>query len=157
MRRFALLLALGACDIDRADTTAAPAPDDGTSGDESSTGASTSDGDDADADLCGNDRIDPGEACDDGPLNATDGWCMPAGTVIYGGVDRSCKPALCGDGFTNGDEECDDQPESGSDHDACTNACKLASCGDGYRQPGEQCDDGNAVEGDGCTGCALDG
>ena len=109
-------------------------PDADDTADESSTGAGTSDAD-PDADPCGNGRLDPGETCDDGEDNDVNGWCMPAGTVLYGGVDRSCKPALCGDGFTNGAEECDDQPESGSDHDACTNACKLASCGDGKVAP----------------------
>ena len=43
------------------------------------------------------------------------------------------------------------------DDDDCSNECLLASCGDGIVQASEQCDDGNAVEGDGCTGCALDG
>ena len=91
MRRFTLatlLLALGACDVDLADTTApAPVADDETpdasgdaddTADESSTGASTSDAD-PDADPCGNGRLDPGETCDDGEDNDVNGWCMPAG------------------------------------------------------------------------------
>lgn len=49
---------------------------------------------------------------------------------------------ICGDGKTEGDEECDDGANN-ADNGACTLACKLARCGDGLILEGnEVCDDG---------------
>lgn len=48
--------------------------------------------------------------------------------------------------------------DGGVDCDADPGAClPPAVCGDGKPGLGESCDDGNAVAGDGCTACALDG
>ncbi len=48
---------------------------------------------------CGNGAVDPGEACDDGILNGTQGHCGP---------DCSFASAFfCGDGFLGGGEQCD--------------------------------------------------
>lgn len=61
----------------------------------------------------------------------------------------------CGDGFVEGEEECDDG--NADDHDACLSTCRFARCGDGVTWQGvEGCDDGNQVEGDACrNNCAL--
>ncbi len=95
------------------------------------------------------------------------------------GADLS-PTVVCGDGITEGSEECDtggmsatcdadcsfvvcgdmvvngaagEQCDDGntSNTDSCTNSCESASCGDGYLQPGEACDDGNVSNGDGCS------
>ena len=61
---------------------------------------------------------------------------------------------FCGDGETNGDEECDDGNDV--DDDLCSNSCELAECGDGVTNGNEECDDGNNVDTDGCTNaCEL--
>ncbi|APR87157.1 Multiple EGF-like-domain protein 3 precursor [Minicystis rosea] len=53
--------------------------------------------------------------------------------------------ALCGNGITEGSEQCDGTPGCGTD-------CILAQvCGNGLLQAGEQCDDGNTTSGDGCS------
>ncbi len=92
---------------------------------------------------CGDDLLDPPEACDDGNTVNTDA-CL-----------ASCAKARCGDGFVwAGVELCDDG--NTSDTDGCTTRCAPAACGDGVRQPPEQCDDRNADEGDDClNACTL--
>ncbi|HEY8380220.1 MAG TPA: DUF4215 domain-containing protein [Nannocystis sp.] len=88
--------------------------------------------------MCGDGRLDPGEACDDGNQDDQD-----ACTV-------ACELNVCGDGIVHlGVEECDDGNDV--DTDACTNACELAACGDGIVGPGEMCDDGNDIDTDDCT------
>ncbi len=94
---------------------------------------------------CGNGVVDPGEECDDGNQDNTDGCLV------------SCRIARCGDGFVHaGVEECDDG--NTSDHDACLTDCREARCGDGVVWEGhETCDDGNTVDGDGCSSaCRLE-
>lgn len=64
----------------------------------------------------------------------------------------------CGDGVTEGDEECDDG--NGIHDDDCKNDCGLPVCGDGVVSPGagEACDDNNVSGGDTCTAdCQLAG
>lgn len=83
--------------------------------------------------VCGDAQIDPGEQCDDGPVNADDAACTSA-----------CELATCGDGYIQlGVEECDD----GLDNDnsgACTHECREARCGDDEVYLGvEECDDGD--------------
>ena len=61
-------------------------------------------------------------------------------------------PPVCGDGFLNPGEECDDGNQD--PYDACTSECKNAVCGDGYwwmGVGGEPCDDGNDVDDDICS------
>jgi cysteine-rich repeat protein len=90
-------------------------------------------------DLCGNGKLDAGEACDDGNKDDTDG-CL-----------SWCKKATCGDGqLYKGVEQCDDG--NSKNEDGCTSQCKKATCGDGFVQKGvEACDDGNNKDGDGCS------
>ncbi|HOX96147.1 MAG TPA: DUF4215 domain-containing protein [Candidatus Woesebacteria bacterium] len=64
------------------------------------------------------------------------------------GIGNACDAIVCGDGFAQGDESCDDGNTVNTD--SCTNACEIASSGDGYIQSEEYCDDGNVIDGDGC-------
>ena len=92
--------------------------------------------------ICGDEIVDPGEECDEGPANSDDAACT-----------ASCKLAICGDGLLGPAEGCDDG--NTDNDDTCSNECKLASCGDGVMQQGELCDDGNADETDAClANCA---
>lgn len=59
------------------------------------------------------------------------------------------QPAVCGDGFIDGDEICDDGNED--DGDDCTVLCRPPECGDGILHVGEKCDDGNKSDSDECT------
>jgi fibro-slime domain-containing protein len=72
---------------------------------------------------------------------------------------------VCGDGVTEGWEQCDDG--NALPFDGCTPDCKreldcrggacTGFCGDGIVSAGEACDDGNAFDGDGCSStCALE-
>lgn len=65
-------------------------------------------------------------------------------------------PPVCGDGFLQPPEECDDG--NLINEDGCSDQCLLeAVCGDGNISVGEQCDDGNTVAGDGCSdSCQLE-
>lgn len=69
-------------------------------------------------------------------------------------------PPVCGDGQTNGNEQCDDGGLV--DGDGCDSNCTFTACGNGVTTSGEICDDGNLVSGDGCEpdctitpGCAF--
>ena len=59
--------------------------------------------------------------------------------------------AFCGNGRTEGSEQCDDGNRQNTDR--CTNACVISRCGDKILQPilGERCDDGNTNNNDACT------
>ncbi|MFY0533554.1 DUF4215 domain-containing protein [Nannocystis pusilla] len=85
---------------------------------------------------CGDDQIDPGEQCDDGPLNGPGKACL-----------ADCQTNVCGDGDIGPGEQCDDGDDNGPDA-PCTDQCQPAACGDGFVGPGEQCDDGNAIDTD---------
>ncbi|MDH5670541.1 MAG: VWA domain-containing protein [Myxococcales bacterium] len=65
------------------------------------------------APLCGDGRVEGGELCDDGALNATYGHCAARcdGLHLY-----------CGDGRVDGDEGCDDG--NGEDGDGCSAVCQ---------------------------------
>jgi cysteine-rich repeat protein len=68
---------------------------------------------------------------------------------------------VCGDGFIDGFEQCDDGNTANTDN--CVDlfgvqGCGFAFCGDGYLlsnptppSVAEECDDGNFVNGDGCA------
>ncbi len=93
---------------------------------------------------CGNGRLDPGEACDDG------------NNVSGDGCPADCSPA-CGDGIVDPDEMCD----VGNDPDGnCGSDCRFVAtgrCGDGVRDRGEACDDGNLHSQDGCSSrCTIE-
>ena len=146
-------------------------PDEGPDADAAADGETGPDGDadaDADADggedgevpVCGDGRVEPGEACDDGNETAGDG-CDPDCTW-------SCEAAAdCDDGLEcNGVEVCGGEhvcaagvpPAEGT---PCTTAagaagacrgavCAPYGCGNGRVDAGEECDDGNADDTDGC-------
>ncbi|MEO7732471.1 MAG: DUF4215 domain-containing protein [Kofleriaceae bacterium] len=86
---------------------------------------------------CGNGRLDPLEACDDGNTVSGDG--CPAACV-----------APCGDGVLDPHEACDDgNTVSG---DGCAADCQSnEACGNGVRDPDEACDDDNHQSHDGCS------
>lgn len=119
------------------DTSAAGSPavdddDDDSEGDASA-------GDDTGGDTGGGDNDDPSDegGSDDGLPDAPD-------------------PALCGDGFIDPGEGCD-EGEANSPAGQCTPACQLPACGDGFHHAAtEACDDGNATDTDACTNaCAV--
>lgn len=88
---------------------------------------------------CGDGVIQEDETCD--PPN-TD-TCSP-----------DCKLMVCGDGFNDFNEECDDG--NNNNNDGCLNNCKLAQCGDSYvRVDVESCDDGNTNDDDGCSSLCI--
>ena len=76
---------------------------------------------------------------------------------------------ICGDGFVDGDETCDDtNGDTGDGCDACQeeegfyclgepSICQLGFCGDGFVAGGEACDDNFIDPGDGCSGtCTIE-
>jgi cysteine-rich repeat protein len=81
-----------------------------------------------------------------------------------------CIPIVCGNGFVQQDEQCDDGDTSGGDGCSATcmiepgftcsgqpSVCVPIVCGNGVVQPGEECDDGNTAAGDCCQpDCTLD-
>ncbi|HYC55762.1 MAG TPA: choice-of-anchor L domain-containing protein [Candidatus Binatia bacterium] len=94
--------------------------------------------------ICGNGRQDPGEACDDGDIDAGDG-CDP--------LCNTETPQLCGNETIDDGETCDDG-NTGSG-DGCDGQCQIelppAACGNGCVEQGESCDDGDTASGDGCS------
>jgi cysteine-rich repeat protein len=61
---------------------------------------------------------------------------------------------VCGNGATEGSEQCDDGNSSNTD--ACLNTCVSATCGDGYIRSGsEDCDDQNSDNSDSCLSCVA--
>jgi fibro-slime domain-containing protein len=101
--------------------------------------------------ICGNGRIDTGEACDDGTANNN-------GT--YGGCNASCTLASrCGDAVVNtaNGEECDlgTAGNTGA-YSGCRSDCTWSlHCGDGAITPGETCEDGGKCNND-TTSCTSD-
>ena len=64
---------------------------------------------------------------------------------------------VCGDGFLDPGEECDDGNNISGD--GCSAGCMVeTACGDGVLDVGEGCDDGNNRNGDGCSAnCMVEG
>ncbi|GIV28719.1 MAG: hypothetical protein KatS3mg027_2533 [Bacteroidia bacterium] len=63
-------------------------------------------------------------------------------------------PQVCGNGYLEPPEECDDGNLVNGD--GCSDQCLLEQiCGDGIVQSPEECDDGNLVNGDGCSDQCL--
>lgn len=101
--------------------------------------------------------------------------------AINAGDDASCKPldqrglprpqgthcdigayekGVCGDGFLEPEEQCDDH--NTNDGDGCSGTCvdevPGAVCGNGNLEADEDCDDGNTTNGDGCSSaCVTEG
>lgn len=88
-------------------------------------------------------------SCGDGTVDSPSETCDPPGQP-GGANDNICRAdcTVCGDGFRDSGEECDDGDSN--DDDTCRNDCTRPICGDGIVDAGEQCDDGNNVGGDGC-------
>jgi len=64
-----------------------------------------------------------------------------------------CTISICGNGFVEPGEQCDDgNTLSCSPYPGCNADCSLVqACGNGIKECGEQCDDNNLLEGDGCS------
>jgi hypothetical protein len=95
---------------------------------------------------CGSDEV-----CSDGeclPVCSSSSSCDDGEACREG----ACHTIVCGDGFEEGDEECDNG-ERNDDDAVCTSACLDAVCGDGLIRIGrEECDDGADNADDGaCT------
>lgn len=127
---------------------------------------------------CGDAKLDPGEDCDDGPLNDDGGACTSFCKKAFCGdglvfpqqescddglfnadgaaCTSQCMDNICGDGLLLvGQEECDNGADN-SDSADCTASCKLASCGDGLIHIGKEvCDDGDLLSDNGCAGCTV--
>ncbi|MEP6467125.1 MAG: DUF4215 domain-containing protein, partial [Parafilimonas sp.] len=84
--------------------------------------------------VCGNGRVDPHEACDDGNATSLDGCSSTC--VVEPGYNCPKDPATSAGG-------------------ACTHA-PVSVCGNAVVESGEYCDDGNPTNGDGCTACHID-
>ncbi|NOS67653.1 MAG: DUF4215 domain-containing protein [Candidatus Peribacteraceae bacterium] len=102
--------------------------------------------------LCGNDKIDPGEICDPGLAGSSDTCtrdCLrPTGAVCARG--NECQTGLCeGEACT----ACERNSQCGSG--LCVSGGCVDLCGNGKRDPPEQCDDGNRITGDGCSRFCL--
>jgi MYXO-CTERM domain-containing protein len=86
--------------------------------------------------FCGNGRLDPEEACDNGKNNSdtTPGACR-----------TTCVSARCGDAVADPGEACDNgASNSDTTPGACRSTCVAAACGDMVMDPGETCDDGTS-------------
>ena len=106
--------------------------------------------------------------CGDGTTNMTPNCSSAGGASCSEQCDdangsnndactNQCFTARCGDGFVQGDEQCDGSqysaPFQAMPGKSCDNQCKAHYCGDGSRDAvtGEQCDDGNSSNYDACT------
>lgn len=126
---------------------------------------------------CGNGELEPGEACDDGNTEDSDGCSGDCKTLDTdfdcSALGEPCKlVVICGDGTIEGGEVCDDG--NTEDEDGCAGDCaeieagfacvrpgrpcvEVPVCGNGTRERGEACDDGNTAPDDGCDdACQLE-
>ena len=62
---------------------------------------------------------------------------------------------VCGDGWINPPEQCDDGESNADKADACRLNCTKPACGDLIVDTGEACDDGNGSPTDACVLCKL--
>lgn len=125
--------------------------------------------------LCGNNRLDPGEECDDGNRRDGDGcsqYCLReqgfcGDRVVESLLGEQCEPGTpspvpcaancrylltaCGNDALDPGEACDDGTANSNAPGArCRPDCSPGRCGDHVLDPGEACDDGNRLSGDGC-------
>jgi len=122
--------------------------------------------------VCGNARIETGEACDDGngrPGDGCSGLCRIEPNYACPEAGMNCVSTIvCGDGLVMSGEQCDDN--NTRSNDGCSDLCEVENgfacstpgelcvpvkngrCGDGMVNEGEGCDDGNTVSFDGCAG-----
>ncbi len=144
MRRQALSAALALGVVTALALTATPSCGGGAGGSGGSGASGGSGGSGGATGFCGDGTVDPGEECDDGNRDDSDG-CV-----------AGCVYAACGDGFVQaGIEACDDGNQE--DNDGCTSDCQPGTgCGNGAQDPGEACDDGNSSNADDClTSCVA--
>ena len=59
---------------------------------------------------------------------------------------------ICGNGFIDVNEECDDG--NTASEDGCSATC-ISECGNGDLNQNEECDDSNTQDGDGCSAECL--
>jgi cysteine-rich repeat protein len=104
--------------------------------------------------VCGDNILVLGEECD-GSIGAE--TCLTkgfnTGTLVCGSdctfETDGCRNFVCGDGFLDGDEACDDNNTIPGD--GCSNNCLIEVCGDSITNNNdEECDDGNSTEDDSC-------
>ena len=95
--------------------------------------------------VCGNNKLESGEACDDGNTNSFDG-CSNICQI---------ETPVCGNSHVERSEACDDG--NTNDYDGCSAACQIETpvCGNSHQEAGEQCDDGNVTDFDGCSAACL--
>ena len=123
--------------------------------------------------VCGDGRLESGEACDDGNTVSGDGCLADCSAVEPNYVcpnpgQRCVSTTVCGDQKVTGTETCDDgnalssdgcsntcQVEPGWKCPAVGGACRVAKCGDGVIQPGEECDNGTSNTNAQCGGCGI--
>jgi fibro-slime domain-containing protein len=109
---------------------------------------------------CGNNVLDPGEKCEPPSVNGCAADCRSF-------VPEAPDPPVCGNSRIEAGETCDPSDAgNGCDVDCHVEpgfTCPrpgvcfaTPECGDGVRGYGEACDDDNAIDGDGCTDCAVD-
>jgi cysteine-rich repeat protein len=83
------------------------------------------------------------------PVSLGEYTCATVVDTVIGGAGQPVA-ALCGDGFIDDGEACDDG--NTVDGDGCSSVCTIeALCGNGTIDVGEGCDDGNTSNGDGCS------
>lgn len=125
-----------------------------------------------DENLCGNNKKDAGEACDEGWANSWTWNCLPDcrkqycgngkkwpeeecddGNVEKGdGCGETCKiEPVCGNAKKEAWEACDLGFLNGMFFSLCTIECKWNVCGDSFQNFLEACDDGNQINEDGCS------
>jgi fibro-slime domain-containing protein len=112
--------------------------------------------------VCGNNKLEGDEECEDGNVVGGDGcdsachlepgWKCPT-------LGGPCAETRCGDGVKEGTEQCDNGKHDWSAN--CTPTCTALPscvdgtctpiCGDGIVSAGEACDDGNNRSFDGCS------
>ncbi|MDF2697855.1 MAG: lipoprotein, partial [Labilithrix sp.] len=129
---------------------------------------------DADADaetpppVCGDNKLEGDEECEDGNAAGGDG-CDSACHLESGwkcpDLGGPCLPTRCGDGVKEGTEQCDNGTNDWSAGctptctalPSCTNGTCTPICGDGIVSAGEACDDGNSRPFDGCSAtCTIE-
>jgi len=108
-----------------------------------------------------------GEAAGRGVAGGPTGWktiVLGVTVAVLGAAgcsdDSSTTKAVCGNGFLEAGEQCDQGAEnSDTIPNACRMNCQKPVCGDSVvdTQYAEQCDDGNTMDGDGCDAfCRLE-